>query len=414
MIYDSVREELVGKISASKPITLEIKTNTMPNKPLNPIKPAPPQNSIEDSKPNTSEITTKPTSPTLVEFHSKNSAIPEWRLQLQNVVRQRQERETQKTVVEDSPPASRAKLVTSGATALKAEPIEEAQPIVHSNPNLARALQRIENSRQKFLVEETPKSAPKASAAKPNKNYPFYIAGKTNDGASKPAEVNAPLNSIARPKLTVSLKTEKKDLDTNKLQPISKRSAPATTIESRTIIADDVKPQIEEKFQIEPEAIEIGKIKTSKTIEIIEPEEIEEADDYASFAMRFNAGLFDFIIGSFASLILLSPFMLLGGSWLSVGGIFAFLATCAVIMFIYMTTSVGLYGKTLGMRLFSLEVVDIEGEDYPSFHQAAVSSAVYLLSLALGGAGFLTLFFNEHKRAAHDLLSGTIIVREEI
>jgi len=29
-----------------------------------------------------------------------------------------------------------------------------------------------------------------------------------------------------------------------------------------------------------------------------------------------------------------------------------------------------------------------------------------------GGAGFLTVFFNEEKRAAHDLLSGTILVRE--
>ena len=81
-------------------------------------------------------------------------------------------------------------------------------------------------------------------------------------------------------------------------------------------------------------------------------------------------------------------------------------------MFAYLTVCIGVYGRTLGMRLFSLEIIDADENEYPTFHQAAVSSAVYLLSLPLLGAGFVTIFFNEEKRAAHDLLSGTIIVNE--
>ncbi len=81
-------------------------------------------------------------------------------------------------------------------------------------------------------------------------------------------------------------------------------------------------------------------------------------------------------------------------------------------MFVYLTTTIGFYGRTFGMRLFSLEVVDIDGENYPTMHQAAVSSAVYVLSLALGGVGFLPLFFNQQKRAAHDLIAGTVVVKE--
>jgi uncharacterized RDD family membrane protein YckC len=77
-----------------------------------------------------------------------------------------------------------------------------------------------------------------------------------------------------------------------------------------------------------------------------------------------------------------------------------------------MTTAVGLFGKTFGMKLFSLELIDIEENDYPTFHQAAVSSSVYLLSLALGGTGFLTVPFTTDGRAVHDIVSGTIIVRE--
>lgn len=64
------------------------------------------------------------------------------------------------------------------------------------------------------------------------------------------------------------------------------------------------------------------------------------------------------------------------------------------------------------MRLFSLELIDAEQNAYPSVHQAAVSSAVFLLSIAFGGLGFLTVLFNEERRAIHDIVSGTLLIRE--
>jgi uncharacterized RDD family membrane protein YckC len=76
-----------------------------------------------------------------------------------------------------------------------------------------------------------------------------------------------------------------------------------------------------------------------------------------------------------------------------------------VVMFIYLTSSIGMFGRSIGMRLFSLELVDVEQNEYPTFHQAAVSSSVYLLSLIFGGVGFLTIPFNEEKRAVHDIVS---------
>ena len=206
-----------------------------------------------------------------------------------------------------------------------------------------------------------------------------------------------------KPKLAASLKLEREDFDTNKLLPIPKPASVSSSFATRPSAAAEL------KTKIEPAKEEIENIEPVE----IEETELHEYDDCAPLAMRFNAGLFDLIIGSFVSLFLLSPFMLLGGTWFSFSGFFTFAATCAIVMFIYLTTSIGLYGRTFGMRLFSLEVVDIEGENYPSLHQAAVSSSVYLLSLALGGIGFLTLPFTEEKRAVHDIVSGTIIVKEE-
>lgn len=388
-----------------------------PNKTPHIAKPAAPPSPPDAPKTMTAELASKPTSPTLVEFHSKNSAVPEWRLQLQNVVRQRQERETADTETAIAPP-QRTQLITSSMTALKAEPVSEPKIFQHQNSTLNSALERIEKSRRQFLDDEKPLSAPPAAPAKANKSYPFHIAAKTTDAPSKPAETNSPVaGTFAKPKLASSLRTEKDKLDTNKLPSLQKTAPIATSFESRPVVSNDAKPSIEAAPKIEIKTVETAatEIKRAETVEVIEAQETEVEefyDDCAPFAMRFNAGLFDFIIGSFASLLLLSPFMILGGSWFSIAGLFAFLATCAIVMFIYLTLSIGLYGRTFGMRLFSLEIVDIENEDYPTFHQAAVSAAVYLLTLALGGIGFLSMPFNEDKRAVHDLVSGTIIVKE--
>ena len=368
----------------------------------------------------TSEIQSNITSPTLVEFHSKNAAIPEWRLQLQNTVRQRQGRSTTETAKMDEP-VQKTKLVTNGAVALKVETIEKAEESDNDrikNPTLASALQRIKQSRLQFLKEEEEEIKPITAlpAPAPNKNYPFHIAGKTNSTKAKKSSKNVSSNLPSKPNPVVSLKDDAKHLDTNKLPPLPKptkiaesfKKSPATIVKEETKIEEkiEIAEEVKEKVKIETKPVE-----TEKTA-LIEESEIEETDDYAPIAMRFNAGLFDFIIGSFSTLLLLSPFMLFGESWATLSGIAAFVAVCAVVMFIYLTTAVGMYGKTFGMRLFSLEVIDIEDEDYPTLHQAAVSSSLYLASLALFGIGFLTLFYNEEKRAAHDIVSGTIVVKE--
>ena len=76
------------------------------------------------------------------------------------------------------------------------------------------------------------------------------------------------------------------------------------------------------------------------------------------------------------------------------------------------TGAIGMYGRTLGMRMFGLELIDADESDYPTFHQAAVNSAVYLLTLPFLGVGFVPMIFNEEQRAVHDLAAGTIIVTE--
>jgi uncharacterized RDD family membrane protein YckC len=374
--------------AAENPLVPKIETpliTTMQQKPLA----AATEKPVMAAKPERTEtmpIGVKPTVPTLVEFKTEKATLPEWRLHLQNAVQQRQSRAEPET-------QAPARLVTNGATALKTERKEEPAPVYHENPTVNSALRRIEQSRRRFLSEPFPVEQPVFTEEPAAKTYPYHIA--TKDGETLPApEVKprpAKVNVTLKPKAATTLKADTKEFDTNKLPKIPAKVAARFE---------------KEEFEDEEE------LKLAETEEIFDEDEYEEIEDLAPFSMRFNSGLFDLIIGAFLSFVLLIPFMIKSESWFNASGLIAFAGTCAVVMFIYLTTSVALYGRTFGMRIFALEVVDIEGEDYPTIHQAAVSSCVYIFSLALGGIGFVTLPFSADRRAVHDLISGTIVVRE--
>ena len=418
MINDSVREELKTKVSyLPKPLNADKKPE--PAAVVNAAEQAAnievrEENELSAVRTNTAELISNPTNPTLIEFHSKNATLPEWRLQLQNTIRQRSKLANSGSGKSSVPLPQMPQLMSKGAIALKSQPIENSAVAHKANPTLESALQRIKDSRQQFLTEEKKEvflSNP-APVSAPGKNYPFHIAPKTENSAIQKAQINPAVSFSSKPKLAAPLQNETEDLDTNKLRPIPNAAKISTSFEKHPSVSIEKAANIESKIEAKAPTVKIEKV-IKPPAEPIVSDEAEVYDDCAPIAMRFNAGLFDLIIGLFSTLILLSPFLLWGGNWWSFAGVSGFLATLAIVMFGYLTTAIGYYGKTFGMRLFSLEVIDIGGENYPTLHQAAVSSSLYLFSLALGGIGFLTIAFNEDKRAAHDLVSGTIVVREE-
>ena len=272
----------------------------------------------------------------------------------------------------------------------------------------SESLKRINESRKTFLPDE---KKPKAAARPaPAKSYPFNVVTRNAPPTPpRPALIvdpNAIVIEAPKPKLVPTFKIEKK-YDTNKLpriadEPVTVKapSEPLPPIEIPPTPISEKVPEV---------AIHITKTETPKAASLTENETIE---DLAPVSMRFNAALFDLIIGGFSSFALLSPLVILGGNWFSGSGVTAFAAVWATVMFLYLTISIGMYGRTLGMRMFGLELIDAEENDYPTFHQAAVHSAVYLLTVPLLGAGLIPMIFNEEQRAAHDLAAGTMIVTE--
>jgi uncharacterized RDD family membrane protein YckC len=406
MMNDTVREELettVGKIPSGPltPTKIEFVETPKPApvvqpKPIVVARPEPPQR----PKTVTAELSRRDTSPTLVGFQPKNPAIPDWRLELQNSIRKRNGGVS--ATVEPAAPQMAAPAVSAAAPVMTDE-----APAVIKNERVANALKRIEESRKAFSAAPvaTPKAAPIAAkkAAVPNRSFPFNVVERTQN-AARQTSAAAELSPSPKPQLVSSLRIEKKKFDTNKLPPIPEPELPLATLNEEV-----------EDSHIVSKSFERMSIRNEADIEIVADvadELIDEIDDLAPLSMRFGASVFDLIIGGFAAAILLSPFFISNVELATASGFLAIGGAVLVVMFIYQTATIAFMGRTFGMKLFSIEIIDAEANELPTLHQSAVNSAVYLLSLLLGGIGFLPALFNEERRTIHDMLSGTILIRE--
>lgn len=410
MMNDSVREELHSKLASG---TESVKRDVLPVR----RDPAPvqvPKVKRPAVRIDTAELAIKKTSPTLAEFKTQTAAIPDWRLQLQNSVRQRTGGGHAESSHSDAI-SSPVKVRTSGANALKAEFVEEQAQAEPMNLKVANALKRIEESRRAFLPEVKKKPETHADPKAASKNFPFNVVSRSDELPAKPLGGSLQRSSaVSRPKLVSSLRIEKKKFDTNKLLPIPEAARLASSFETMDEVVDKPRQPLKEDWskKIEIKETRADAAAVEPELPVVEGAETEDIDDLAPIAMRFNAGLFDLIIGGFGSLTVLSPLLFSTEGWISLSGLLAFAPVFLVVMFVYLTASLSYFSRTFGMKVFSLELVDAEQSEYPTLHQAAVSSSIYLLSLALCGLGFLPMLFNEEKRAAHDIASGTILIRE--
>jgi uncharacterized RDD family membrane protein YckC len=67
-------------------------------------------------------------------------------------------------------------------------------------------------------------------------------------------------------------------------------------------------------------------------------------------------------------------------------------------------------GRTLGMRVLKIRIIDLYGEE-PSTVRAIVRTCGYLAGVFTLGLGFFWIGFDREKRGLHDWLSGTYVVK---
>ncbi len=135
-------------------------------------------------------------------------------------------------------------------------------------------------------------------------------------------------------------------------------------------------------------------------------------DDGAPLATRFAGAAVDILLVAFLSSPFAAIIELTSGNWSDPRVAASMSGIVSVIMFLYLTGSTALAGRTLGMKLFSMHIVDAESALSPTTGQSVRRALVYMLSLVTFGLGILYALFDAEGRTAHDHLSGTIVVRE--
>ncbi|HXF43416.1 MAG TPA: RDD family protein [Pyrinomonadaceae bacterium] len=456
MVGDSVREELSSKIGKGvqrpqpqqsdrslDPVpafkrSISLDLNNAPEQQINSEQGDDEKQPLQ-AKPaiQTRELHNKKTSPTLVGFQTPNAALPEWRLTLQNSVRQR-----------------KATSGTDRANVLVHEQkipdnANAANTLAGSDPLLEKALKRIEDSRRRYLSQPDQKMRPAVSYQNTKTASSFNIVGKSNNIVGKSFEPKKPaaaLNNQPNHRLVLN---RFKRYDTNKLPDIEKvtgseqagqqalfhKTSPGqdrlesplfeTALDNHTATNNDsvvsekpLQEEIEEKatfghFQnaVSSDSLAIAADETELSAESDElAREFEE--ELPPLSGRFIAGLFDLIICCSISAIIAVPVLAISDNWYSIAGLLTALGIFAFSGFLYLTAMIWYWGQSIGMRIFGYELIDPELEDYPTLRQSAVNSAVFLLLLPLAGIGLIPILFNEERRGLHDLIAGTLMVKE--
>lgn len=405
-------------------------------------------------------------SSTLIEFpkrkNNENNEA-EWRDALRERVRAARERreggEIENTI-ETRVEAAKQKTETVtavSATVINLKPNVEAKQVEDrpANKIIARALERVERSRQIHqqaatavalapVFEPQNAPAPRLQPAPKPAPVPLVSAPSPAEMEAKlktppplkfeaPAAENAKLDSLPKIENAAALKVETtiKPVETAS---VAANAAPAVTAalvapkkEPRKLamISDaDADKFIESQMRISaavpqkkpsPRSGVIVEQEIAPRMRDAESEQPEIAEDYAPLSLRFIAALFDIVLcaGLAAGLIaLFAPAGFFYKEKFGLESALICLGVFAAIKFIYLTGAIVLAETTFAGRLFSLRTVHAEDGSAATLLEAMLNTLGYLITLALAGVGLIAILFSTERRAIHDWLSGTVVIRE--
>jgi len=179
---------------------------------------------------------------------------------------------------------------------------------------------------------------------------------------------------------------------------------PTPTVMTTEIPQEPRKPRRVIDDQNDPALNYLDSVRTSRTVEV---REYRSAPLY----LRIPAALLDLLL----IVVLSSPFLALTRSisheWRNPKVIGFSVIAFLVVGFLYLTISIAFTGRTLGMKLFSLRVVDARTGLIPTGGQSAGRALVYMLSIATAGIALLYMFINRDRQTVHDRFTRTSVTR---
>jgi uncharacterized RDD family membrane protein YckC len=325
---------------------------------------------------------------TLIEFPgiSRNS-MPEWRKELSERVREVQERRAREAATEAAEAERQRAEPVSNPPQLELLPQSEAPAM---NPLVAAALKRIERAHQRGSVETR---APRTSLA-------------TAVAYAPEREENIIMNETVPPTIQLEFESE---------PPVAE---PPPPVEKTHLVV--VPPPVEPEVVAKPDIAQLPK-------RLIRDDPNDPALNYldsicrnvrvddltsqsASAFRRVVSAVFDLLICVLLTSPIAGALYLTGNLNFQDTRVLTVLgASLVVVTFLYLTLTTALTGRTLGMRMLSLRVIDTKTGLIPTGGQSVGRSFFYLVSLPTI-VGILFALFSREGYTAHDRFTRTAVV----
>jgi uncharacterized RDD family membrane protein YckC len=376
---------------------------------------------------------------TLIEFPGGRD-VPEWRKQLSKRVREVQERKAREAA-EELAAAQEAGLVSCAMPSGQLELVPDLEnPIV--NPIVSKALERLERARRSDYSAAHHTATGFAPALDPEAQ-PFV---ETEVSDTPVLEGKRKLTMVASPQPIVEpveIVTEELIADDSfepQIESIAVESQipESTLVETAVDAATAVESMVGDAFAvestvtenpIEPEA-EQQPVRTPlerKPIRVISDNDIalsylenclsvpalssDTRTDLAGLTRRFFSGIVDLLLIAIMASPAFAAVYYSGSNWSDPKTIGILSGITAATMFAYLTVCTAMTGRTLAMRMFKMRTIDLRTGLIPTGGQSVTRAITYVFSLALLGLGIAYAVIDPDRRAVHDKLSKTIVIR---
>jgi len=308
------------------------------------------------------------------------SSVPDWRRELGDRVREVQERRAREATLEREEVPVEDRQVP--APQLELLPKAELPPL---NPLVEAALQRIERAHARSQYSAN------VAVATVHEYEPQPELG---------IEPSLPVAECDEPMFVEEIKVNETPLPPEKVHNLAVVPAPPATDEAvatpkpKRLIRDDNDPALNY----------LDSLPTTVGVDV-------RHFQSAPILLRMVSGFVDL----FVLCLLASPVLALVQfnelDWSETRTIAFVASSFIVVAFLYLTIDTALTGRTLGMRLLSLRVVDARTGLIPTGGQSAKRALVYILLLAPAGIALMYTFIDREGQTPHDRFSRTAVVR---
>lgn len=349
--------------------------------------------------------------PSLIEFPGPaRQALPEWRKELGERVREVQERRAREASLEGEAPAE---LMNDEVKSQRPLELLSKPSIPPTNPLVAAALRRIERAHTHSQFSGNTAVAT-AAAYDEQQAFDLGLADASEDAFAVTAEEASGTEETeitARPEKIHKLTVVSAPVITT----FEEESVPIleASVEASIAPVEDPppleipKPTVKPKRLIRDNDPALNYLDSVPTALVVETAQVRSAPVF----FRMFSALMDFIVVCILAAPVVAMIKLTELQWQNPRVIAFAAGTLLVAIFLYLTLSIALTGRTLAMRLFALRVVDARTGLIPTGAQSAGRAVFYIMSIAIAGLGLMYMFVDRERRTAHDRFTRTAVVR---